>query len=237
MRRAPQGRPTWRAPERYGYAEAVQAAGGIVAPLLAGFSITLIVLVIDRGDVIRCPDLALVLLVGAATSLLAAIQCAYSARQYVVRPDELEAWWPEIDDEKSPYAAEERDAVRAEQFGHARLHALWARRFRAAYHAGVLLVLSALVAILVPSGEIPPLRWAAISLACAAVAAETAWVLATIVSGWWKPADPAPQSEVGGAEPRPWHRRLVEWLVPPYRLIEPPDVQERRDPGETDSNE
>src|SRR5215216_5919053 len=125
---------TWKIPPRYGYGEAVQSAGTVVAPLLAGFSISLTVLVVDRADAMWCADLALALLVSAAGVLLGAIQCAYSARQYLVTPDQIAAWWPELGPATHPKYGLAWQRVRADQGAHAELHSLWASGFRRAYH-------------------------------------------------------------------------------------------------------
>jgi hypothetical protein len=48
--------------------------GTVVAPLLAGFSITLLGLVVVNGRYLRWPDLALLLLAGASVLLLSVVQ-------------------------------------------------------------------------------------------------------------------------------------------------------------------
>ena len=84
----------WKVPVKYGYGEAVQQAGTIVAPLLAGFTIALIGLLLSEHVSVRYPDAALCVLVGAVVFLLAAVQCGYAARQFIARPDEIVSWWP-----------------------------------------------------------------------------------------------------------------------------------------------
>lgn len=227
---APDGYPTWRRPRRYGYGEAVQAAGTIVAPLLAGFSVTLTVLVIDRADAIRWPDLALALLVSAAAVLVMAIQCAYSARQYLARPDEIVTWWPGIDDaDDQRYAPAWRDDVRSTQFGHALLHERWIGRFRVFYHLGIVLILLALVAIVVPPGGIAPLRIVAIGVALAAALGEVVWVAATVVEARAAPRDPAALTlpRVEGS----LLTRVVAWIVLPDRQVVPLDITQRDAPS------
>jgi O-antigen/teichoic acid export membrane protein len=203
MRPQPEGRPTWEAPGLYGHPQAVQSVGTVVAPLLAGFSISLTVLVIDRGDALWCEDLALGLLVAAAGALLVAIQCAYSARQYLVAPDEIEAWRPDVG-LRGELGREARDDVRAEQRGHAALHERWAERFRRSYHAGILLLLLALVAILLPAGDWRWSRIAVVALAGALVVVEVVWILAV-------------------SKRRLLPRRVRDWIVPPYDRVPPAD--------------
>jgi hypothetical protein len=220
MRPADGIRPTWKAPGTYGYPEAVQAAGTVVAPLLAGFSISLTVLVIDRADAFRWPDLTLLLLVSAAASLIGAIQSAYSARQYHALPEEIEAWHPGRLGGSS-LDRELWEQVRKEQWGHAAMHARWTKRFRVAYHLGIILVLLALAALLVPPCDIAPLRWAAIGVALAAALGETIWVAATLAIARWDGTDP---------DPLPLRRRVTYAIVPRYQPVVPPDLEEKAKP-------
>lgn len=83
-------RPTWKHPRPYGTPAATESASTIAAPLLAGFSITLIAQVIDSRDSVRWPDVVFILLAGASVAMLAAVQSGFWARQYYVRPEELE---------------------------------------------------------------------------------------------------------------------------------------------------
>lgn len=55
MRRAPEGWPTWKRPVPCGIAQAIGAAGTVLAPLLAGFSVTLIVLTLEVVRVLGAP--------------------------------------------------------------------------------------------------------------------------------------------------------------------------------------
>jgi hypothetical protein len=195
LRRSP-----WDVIAPYGYGEASQSAGTVVAPLLAGFTITLIGLVVDTSaSDIRYRNLALLVLTVAAALLIAAVQCAYSARQYLVRPDEITAWWPGFDAlEPKEYTSGLALDRRVEQLAHSMLHRRWAARLRFAYNAGVVLVLAGLAIVLVPSGTVSTARLAAIAVAALAAVTELVWVAATIgvkrggvvgrVSGWIIPS-------------------------------------------------
>jgi hypothetical protein len=181
----------------------------VVAPLLAGFTITLMGLVVDASNQgIRYRDTALLLLMSAVAALLGAIQCAYSARRYLVRPDELDAWWPGIEDPKDEGEVAQARELRAEQRAHHVLHLLWASRFRRAYHAGILLLLLGLTVVLIPpsAGHLSPARCVAIAIGIATVSAEAVWIAATSLSAT-------------RAAKRQLHKRLVaaaRRLVPPY---------------------
>jgi hypothetical protein len=146
------GWPTWQRPGRYGYADALESAGLIVAPLLAGFTITLVGLLLDTStEGIAHRDLTLVILVGSVGALLAAMQFAYAARQFAVKPDEIGSWWPGLDDPSDDGVIEQWRELRAEQLAHQTMHDRWGKRFRDAYHLGVMLLLIGLVVVLIPS--------------------------------------------------------------------------------------
>jgi hypothetical protein len=201
------GRATWSPPAPYGYAETVQSAGMVVAPLLAGFTITLIGLLLGSArSGVRYPDTALTVLVAAVAILLAAVQCAYAARQYVVTPAEIGAWWPGVDDPDDRGELGQWWELRAEQLAHRKLHSLWASRFRLTYHGGIMLVLLGLAIVLVPPeqmNDISPMPWVAVVLAGLAVVGEGTWVVAT---GRSKTPDRAAAV----------HERALEWLSPAY---------------------
>jgi nitrate reductase gamma subunit len=181
------GRPTWNPPSPYGYPESVQAAGMIVAPLLAGFTIALIGLTVDTSNLgVRYRDTALLVLTGAVAALLAAIQCAYSARRYLALPDEIAAWWPGVESDQDAGEIEQARELQADQLAHRLLHERWATRFRVVYHAGILLVLAGLAIVLIPpdpkDAHITTVRWAAVVLAASAAAAELLWIAATALT-------------------------------------------------------
>jgi hypothetical protein len=240
MRRAPEGKPTWKRPFPYGISEAIGAAGTVVAPLLAGFSVTLIVLTLQvvssapapapttgavSGEIksapppqILHPDIALALLVAATAALLAAVQCAFWARQYQANPEEIEWWWGDLDDLDDEFVRSNWEMARREQIGLYTLQMRWIGRFRIAYHAGILLVLGALVVLLIPSGDISIARGTAIGLAILATLAEIAWIVATELAAHWGFAEPERPS-LG--------RRLVRSIVPRYVPGNPEDPPPR----------
>jgi hypothetical protein len=76
------------------------------------------------------------------------------------------------------------------------------------------LILGALVAILIPPGEIRALRVLAIAGASLATVGEAVWIAATELS-YHCPDDPPKL---------PLLRRVVRLIVPPYRPITPPDL-------------
>ena len=76
----------------YGTSAAVQSVGSVAAPLLAGFSFTLVGLVLASPDRIRWPGASLVLLTAAGLSHVTAVQCAAWAREWNPTPSELLNW-------------------------------------------------------------------------------------------------------------------------------------------------
>jgi hypothetical protein len=146
----PEGRSFWSAwllPKTgYGSAAAVQSVGSVAAPLLAGFSFTLVGLVLASPERFRWPGTSLLLLTLAGLSLVTAVQCAAWARKWDPTPAELLNWWPDFGN----LPAEARQQVYEEQRVHAGHHDRWARVTRLAYNAGILSLLAAITVSLVP---------------------------------------------------------------------------------------
>jgi hypothetical protein len=174
----PPPQPAWRHLYPYGHQDATESAGTIAAPLLAGFSVTLIAQLVSSGDKIRWADLAFFLLTGAVVMLLAAVQCSFWARQYVATPSDLEAWWPDLN---HPVRWKQ---VRSEQWAHERVYQLWALRFRLTYRGGILFLLAAVPVLLVPEGSIGIFRGMAIALAVIGFFGEVIWVAAGWLLAW-----------------------------------------------------
>lgn len=74
-----------------GHGAAVEAAGLMAAPPLAGFTFALIVLILQVPDALRWPDAALFLLAVAGLAFLVVIQSAVRARQFSLDPALLAA--------------------------------------------------------------------------------------------------------------------------------------------------
>ncbi len=171
-----QAPPAWTVPAPYGYAKAVTTAGSVGAPLLAGFTVTLMGIVIGYGSDMGAPGLALVVLSAAAVVLIAAVQFSFAARSYAVDPREIAAWYPDYND----------DAVRQnlvdDQAYHAKQEQVWGRRFRRAYNFGILLLLAGVAVVLIPPGgdDGNVGRWFAVAIMFSGAVAEIYW----IVDGW-----------------------------------------------------
>jgi hypothetical protein len=206
------GMPTWERPVPYGYPETIQSAGMVVAPLLAGFTITLIGLIVDTSNQgIRYRDTALLILAGAVAALLAAVQCAYAARQFMVTPDEIEAWWPGVNNAADQNEVTQWWELRAEQLAHWQMHSRWAARFRYAYHTGVVLVLAGLAAVLIPPHGMSTARWVAVVVVAGAALGEALWITGTSLS-------PLYEWEPGPGERFKSLKRCGRWIArhPPF---------------------
>jgi hypothetical protein len=187
--------PRWDVPTRYGYAAAVEGMGSVAAPLLAGFSVALVALVIQGSNHFRFPNVALIVFAAAALAFIACVQFTFHARSFVVTPPELEMWWSNPDDPQT------RDQLRWEQRFYREQHDVWARRASHMYSVGVLALLLGLVVMVLPVGPLgdaPVGRLLVVGLAVLGFSAEFAWVahgyICTPRDDWGPP--PPPEREV-----------------------------------------
>jgi hypothetical protein len=169
----------WEMPGPLGRPESIQTAGGVAAPLLAGFSLTIATVLLPsisdaKRTFGRWGDLTLGLLLAAAILLVMAVQCAMTARGFQVTPDELLTWWGRP---AGPPSA----AMLANQKEHARKNKRWASHTRWTYNLGILLLLAALPLTILPPGDIPTGRWVVASVAAAGFLVEVVWVGATLI--------------------------------------------------------
>jgi hypothetical protein len=172
------GRDVWAWDRPLGYQDSIQSAGTFAAPILAGASFTLAALILQASaTVARWSDAALFCMVGAGLCLIYAVQAIVWARRYTVTPDELLQWLPDDweDGRPTPWLLNVQDS-------HFRQARKWARRSRAGYHAGIILLLAGVAVILIPPGHIALTRWCVIGLGCAGVLAEAAWIVVATFS-------------------------------------------------------
>lgn len=138
----------------------ISSVGTVTLPLLAGFSITAVVVVSEDPTNFRWPGATILVLAFAALVLIAAVQCAYHAHVYLSKRDP----------------------------GYKK-GVTWARWTRRLYDAGLLALLAGLALIVAPnraSGMQADLRWAAAALACLACLSETIWL---VVDPWLRSRD------------------------------------------------
>jgi hypothetical protein len=192
----------------------------VAAPFLAGFSLTLLGLLIPQSDTFRLGDLALILLAAAAVCFIATVQCTFWARQYVVTPQEIEMWRP-------AYPAERRIALQ-------RLHKcafdIWSARSVWCYRAGILFVMAGVAVALVPEGSVGLGRWLAILVLALGFVGELLWIVAGLVlvgspNFVYDDRPDAPPANAGAL--RRWGpaRRVSRFFVPLTRLERPASVR------------
>jgi hypothetical protein len=190
------------APVPYGAFATVESFGGGAAPLLAGFAVTLVALIIQISAALRWPDLALVLFGVAATLFLHVVQLTARARGYAVTPSQVREWYED-------YADPDRQKVVTWELRHYR--ACWlllVRRARVFYNIAMLALLVGIGVLLVPrhNRELTLLRWIALAVEALAVLSVVfelvdqslkrrqvrPGVLAFVarLTGWLTPADP-----------------------------------------------
>ena len=139
----------------------ISSVGTITLPLLAGFSITSVVVVVgDDPKTFRWPGATILVLALAAVTLVVAVQCAYHAHVYLSKNDPKH--------EKG---------------------LKWARRTRWFYDFGLFAVLAGLALIVVPprsaTGAQAGFRCTAFWVACAACLGEFIWL---VVDPWLRSA-------------------------------------------------
>ena len=209
----------WDPPFPYGYPAAIDSAGLVAAPFLAGFSLTLLGLLIPESATFRLGDLALILLAAAAVCFIATVQCTFWARQYVVSPEEIRMWRPGYEP--------------ARQIALQRLHMAafntWSARSVWTYRAGILLVMAGVAVALVPKGSIGLGRAAAIAVLGIGFLGEVLWILAGLFLAGspnfvYDDRPDAPPASAGRLRRWPTARRVARFFVPLTRLERPPDV-------------
>jgi Trypsin-co-occurring domain 2 len=89
-----QAEPRWSAPTPLGRGNAIEGMAGIAAPLLAGFSITLIGVIASDPSHFRWPGAALALLVITSSLLIGTVQCGFRARRYLYSAADWRDWQP-----------------------------------------------------------------------------------------------------------------------------------------------
>ena len=166
----------WKAPRPEGYIDAIQLAGSSAAPIIAGFSVAIVAIVLQPprpGDVewLRWRDAALALFTFASIVLVVSTQAALNARSTAVRPDELSVWYPQHVSNGLPISRwlASRQVRLLE-------HSLRASVVcRHTYNLGLLTFFVGLAVLLVPPGDVSGARQIVLLTAIAGVIVEAAW--------------------------------------------------------------
>lgn len=179
--RTPSGKRKWRRPTPLGFGAAIEAMSTIAAPLLAGFSITLMGVISQAPEMIRWPGAAILALAFSSILLVACVQFGFRARTYLYSKTELEEW--ESTREYNDSEVEHLYVNHEEHFGEWERWSNWARR---TYNAGIVLLGTAVAITVAPPehhGDHPltcaemSLRWASSSILLTAAAAEAIWII------------------------------------------------------------
>ena len=161
----------WPAPERYGSVEGLQSMGGIAAPLLAGFSITVATVVLTAAQEVRWPGVAVLLASVAAISFVACVQFISRARSLVATPDDMRRWWDDAD------TVAGRAARISEMQRSRNGYDVYASRAGKSYNLGIVMLLASVATVLVPTDDArqPQMRWAAAAVTALAALFEWLW--------------------------------------------------------------
>jgi hypothetical protein len=164
----------WKPPIPLGEAEVVRGLGGIVAPLLAGFSLAAIATLLTATSPPRLTEFAIVAFVLTVAVLLFAMQFAFVALRYVVLPSDRIDWHPEASTK-----SEVLKKVREEQAVDQAITKIYADRTALLYNLGLVFFSAGLTLLLVPT------RWTvgrilALAIAAVATSLELYWI-----SGRW----------------------------------------------------
>jgi hypothetical protein len=187
-------------PNPYGLFATADGLGGVAAPLLAGFAITMVALIVQIADEVRWPDVSLVLLGAAAVLLLQVVQLNARARGYAVTPNQAREWYADI--EQNPARLR---VVNWELRHHMACWRDLVRRARARYNLAIVLLLCGIAVLLVPkkTAELTAMR----DLAIAIIALGAMIEAAAIVADWGRKA---PAGSVRSKLPD-----LLRWAAPP----------------------
>jgi hypothetical protein len=167
----------WRRPSMLGYAESLRGLGGIVAPLLTGFSLAAIATLASADNPPPLADWASAALAGAVALLLFSMQVAFLALTRNSTPGDVLMWHPEAT--VSEELLEEARRVHAADF--AEMTRL-GRLSLGTYGAGLLAFLVGVVLLMVPNDW--TIAWSIGLVATgAALALETWWMLAYAFPG------------------------------------------------------
>jgi hypothetical protein len=164
--------PTYEVPPLYGIHGAFDNVGSIAAPLLAGFSVTSMGLVLQVEKDLRWPSLALNFLALASIFFIGAVQFGFWARQYVFTPSDVIQWWPDAD---NPLR---QQMIRREQLEHWHGFKLWTRRATSGYRLGIVSLLLGLSIMLVPKTAMSVARLTAIAIVLLGLLFELLWITA-----------------------------------------------------------
>jgi hypothetical protein len=145
----------------------------IAAPLLAGFSLTLVGVIAASPEKFRWPGADIMALVVPIVLFVACIQFGYQARGYLYSAAEVKAWLPDLPVE----------ALKDQQAGHFGKWGKWNRWAERTYNLAICVLALGVALTVAPSGggtRQDGFRWAASAIALVAGAAEAAWIVSRL---------------------------------------------------------
>jgi hypothetical protein len=169
----------WNQRHPINYPKQLEVAGGIAAPLLAGFSLTTVAQLVIGSDHPWLSEWATALFALAAALLIFAVQLSAKALGYAATPSERLDYNPE-----AASIPEVLKLIRRRQWEEMELRAKYSTRARFCYNGGLLAFLSGLGLILVPHSSWPwPWgRVAGVAIVSISLLVEIIW---TASNGSW----------------------------------------------------
>jgi hypothetical protein len=175
--------PIWKGPGEFGAPAAFATKTGVAAPLLAGFSITLIGVIGQAPSVFKWPAATMLLLVVDAALMIACIQFGFRGQLLLYSRNDVEQWLPLT---QEPYDVQLNRISAMQRLDNLAWRS-WYSRSRFAYNLGILFLGASICLALAPPNEYvlgTPLtttehwlRWSASAAAALATLAEFGWIL------------------------------------------------------------
>lgn len=167
----------WKPPLRYGYQETLRGLGGVVAPLLAGFSLAATATLVTADEKPPLAEWSIACWALAVALLLFSMQVSFLALARNPSPAEILNWRPEI--AVDPDALE---AARAQQMAMFKnMTRMW-KLAGPSYDLGVVAFLAGVTLLLFPDDGSSGLI-VAFLVACLGLAGEIWWTSANLVKG------------------------------------------------------
>lgn len=179
---APAGPVIWAGPGDFGQPAAFDAATGIAAPLMAGFSLALLGVIAQAPSSFRWPGATLTVLAIVIMTLVTCVQFGFRGRAVLYSKADIESWGrlSTLDGQ-----ADERLRARVQKRDMAEWRR-WHRRSRLTYDVGiVVLIIGVALALAPPTRYVPdhPLpvaeavwRWIGFGLALTGAVLEVSWI-------------------------------------------------------------
>jgi hypothetical protein len=171
----------WNRRRPVNYPKQIEIAGGIAAPLLAGFSLTIVAQLVIGRDHPWLSDWATALFAMAAAFLVYAVQFSATALGYAATPSERLDYSPE-----AAFKPEILRMIRARQWEEMELRAKYTTRTKYCYNFGLLAFLGGLGLLLVPH-HVWPWPWGrliGVTIVSISLIIEIMWIFSN--AGWPK---------------------------------------------------